>query len=146
MTYFFGDKSKANLVGVEPSLIAVTTLAISMCKSDFSVFAGVRSQREQNHLVAKGVSKSSNSYHLYGLAVDLVPYFEGRNWWDSPDKKIQQRIDQCFLDITEAMNQAKEIVGIEVDNGFKLWGWDKPHWQRTGWRQKYDIRNLKHNL
>ena len=144
--YVLGKKSKEQLVGVEPGIVANVVIAIAICESDFSVFDGIRGARQQAHMLQTGVSKSKNSYHLYGLAVDLVPYFDGRNWWDSKDPTTQKRIDKAFRDISAAMNKASKITGIPVDNGFKLWGWDKPHWQRTGWRQRYDIRKLKHEL
>jgi hypothetical protein len=146
MSYVLGNKSKAQLVGVEPRLVAAVVLAISSCESDFSVFDGIRGARQQAYMVQKGVSKSTNSYHLYGLAVDLVPYFSGRNWWDSTDPSTQKRINKAFKDIHNAMKAASRIVGISIDNGFDLWGWDNPHWQLTGLRQVYDIRNIKHEL
>ena len=146
MGYILGNKSKAQLVGVEPGIIANVVIAISICQSDFSVFDGIRGARQQAHMVQTGVSTSLNSYHLYGNAVDLVPWFDGRNWWDSSDPVIQKRIDKAFKDIAIVMKKAQKITGIKMDNGFDLWGWDKPHWQRTGWRQLYDIRTIKHEL
>ena len=147
MSFILGKKSKAQLVGCEPGVVANVVIAIAICESDFSVFDGIRGARQQAHMLQTGVSKSKNSYHLYGLAVDLVPYFDGRNWWEEKDNPdLQKRIDTSFKNINIAMKEASKITGIPMDNGFDLWGWDNPHWQRTGWRQKYDIRKLKHEL
>ncbi len=146
MSYRLGNKSMGQLVGVHPSLVACVVQAIKTTGSDFSVFDGLRNNAQQAHLVSVGASKTYNSYHLYGLAVDLVPYFSGRNWWDSKDKAIQEQIDKAFSDINVAMAVAAKGLGLKVDNGFDLWGWDKPHFQLTGMRGRYDIRKLPHDL
>ena len=41
---------------------------------DFSVVYGLRTESEQAKLVAQGLSKTMNSKHLTGKAVDLAPY------------------------------------------------------------------------
>lgn len=146
MSYVLGNKSLGQLVGIHPSLIACVFKAIQTTDSDFSVFDGLRNDRQQAHMVSIGASKTYNSYHLYGLAVDLVPFFHGRNWWDSKDKETQQRIDKAFSDISHAMFHAARELRVKVDNGYDLWGFDKPHFQLTGIRSQYDIRTLPHDL
>lgn len=131
-----GYKSRRELLGVHPDLIiVVTTAIITLPKGcDASVFDGVRTRAEQAENVRRGVSKTMRSNHLpqedgYGHAADILPYLDGRVWWDSKDKKMQTRIDTAFNDILVAMKRAAELHDVEVENGYELWGWDRPHFQ-----------------
>ena len=131
--YRLGKQSQANLVGVHPILAFAVYEAIERVGIDFGVSEGVRSVARQKKLVAKGVSKTMNSYHLYGLAVDLVPYHHGRYHWDSPSD---------FQQIATAMGEVIAEYGLPIEWGYEKWGWDMPHWQMTGYRKRYDIRKL----
>ncbi|ORM68536.1 hypothetical protein HA48_20340 [Pantoea wallisii] len=83
MTEFtFGYKSKNNLAGVAPQLVLVLYSAIKSSPVDFCVFEGRRSLERQRMLVAKGLSKTLNSKHLTGEAVDLVPLIKGHLTWE----------------------------------------------------------------
>ena len=75
-----------------------------------------------------------DSYHLYGLAVDLVPYVDGKFTWKD---------DAAFSAVAVAMKQVIYTHGLKIDWGFDLWKWDKPHWQMTGMKAAYDVRKLK---
>lgn len=130
--YRLGTQSMRNLVGVHPYLAFAVMKAIKVTSQDFSVVEGVRSMSRQRELVAKGRSKTFNSYHLYGLATDLVPFVNGKKTWE----------DRYFKEIHNAMSSVIEKYNLPIDNGFDLWNWDKPHWQMTGWREKYDIRKI----
>lgn len=130
--YKLGRGSMRELIGVHPILAFAVVKAIGITKQDFTVFDGVRTAIEQRKLVERGLSKSNNSYHLYGLAVDLVPYVNGKITWD----------EEYFPAIREAMNTVIEQYNLPIENGFQEWGWDMPHWQMTGWRDKYDIRRI----
>lgn len=83
-----GTKSKQNLVGVHPHLVAVVERAIELTQQDFRVFEGVRTQEQQKANYAKGTSTTlNNSRHLvgkdgYAHAVDLVPLIDGQLKWD----------------------------------------------------------------
>lgn len=68
----FGTESKSHLKGVDPRLVAVCNAAIKVI--DFAVLDGKRTIEEQRILVARGKSKTMNSKHLDGLAVDLAPW------------------------------------------------------------------------
>lgn len=78
----FGQSSEKELVGVDSRLVRVTRRALEICEQDFLVFDGLRTQAEQQMLVKRGMSKTLNSKHLVGLAVDLVPYIDGKPTWD----------------------------------------------------------------
>jgi len=121
------------LVGVHPLLAFAVIEAIKISEVDFGVVEGVRTLERQKWLKENGYSKTLNSYHLYGLAVDLVPYVDGNYRWD----KIEH-----FEEIAKAMHTVIKKYNLPIQNGFDLWGWDRPHWQMTGWRRHYDIRKL----
>lgn len=75
--FYLSQKSKNLLRGVHPKLVAVVEEAIATTKRDFTVAEGVRSIERQKHLVAKGKSKTMNSRHITGHAVDIFPYPTG---------------------------------------------------------------------
>ncbi len=133
MAFALGKRSLKRLIGVHPELAFAVHEAIKITKVDFGVTEGVRSMERQRKLVKKGRSKTLKSYHLNGLAVDLVPYIDGNYRWDS---------NKAFDAISEAMNTVIKKYGLKIDNGYALWGWDRPHWQMTGMRSKYDVRKI----
>lgn len=120
------------LIGVHPVLAFAVTEAISITQQDFMVLDGIRTTKEQEKLVARGVSKTMDSYHLYGLAVDLVAYVNGKPSWDS----------EHYKPIADAMKHVINQYGLPIEWGYDKWGWDLPHWQLTGWKNKYDFRQL----
>jgi hypothetical protein len=131
----FGKRSRTELIGVHPELELLATELIKRTSYDFGVFDGVRTQREQWKLVQKGVSKTRDSYHLYGLAIDLVPYINGRYAWEGTEA------ERAFEDIhNHALDIIAEYQLTDIENGFDKWGWDNPHWQLTGHKDSYDIR------
>ncbi len=130
--YKLSKRSQKELIGVEPALAFLVTETILITKQDFMVLDGVRSMEEQRKLVDRGVSKTFNSYHLNGLAVDLVAYVDGKLTWD----------EKYYPAINKAMQKVADKHDIKVDWGFALWGWDMAHFQRTGMKPYYDIRKL----
>lgn len=143
MSYKLGKRSMRELIGVHPVLAFAVTEAIKITKQDFMVLDGRRTESEQRKLVARGVSKTMNSYHLYGLAVDLVAYVDGKPSWE----------EKYYKPIAEAMKRAAEMHNIDgIDWGSDLWnGWDLPHWQITRLsgvdaRKIYDVRKFAPRL
>ena len=130
--YRLGKRSMSELVGVHPILGFAVTEAIKISNQDFMVFDGVRTEAEQRKLVGRGVSKTNNSYHLYGLAVDLVAYVDGKPSWE----------EEYYSDIAAAMKFVIIEHNLPIDWGYDLWKWDLAHWQLTGMKDKYDIRRL----
>lgn len=120
MSYRLGKRSLSNLEGVHPDLDAVAKLAIKKTKQDFTIIEGLRSKKRQRELVAQGFSKTMNSRHLTGHAIDIVPYPIPRDW-----RKYK---NSQWREIYEAMKQSAEELGVEMDFGYE-WGWDKPHYQ-----------------
>jgi len=130
--YKLGNKSLKNLVGVHPILGFAVVEAIKVTKQDFTVLEGLRTTERQKELVAKGSSKTMDSYHLYGLAVDLVAWVDGKPSWD----------EKYYKDIAVAMKEVIQKYKLPIEWGFDKWGWDMPHWQMTGYKKEYDVRKI----
>lgn len=113
MTYVLGKRSRERLQGVHPDLVAVVERAIEVSVVDFTVLEGVRSVARQRELFNKGASKTMNSRHLTGHAVDLAPW--PIDWNDLGR----------FRTLAEAVKMASVELGVPV-----VWGGD--------WRSFYD--------
>ena len=117
MTYKLGNKSRRKLYGVHPDLVLVVNKAIEITTQDFTVLEGLRTVERQQHLYNTGKSKTMNSRHLTGHAVDLAPWPISWDW-------------EYFYPIAEAMKDASDGVGVPIE-----WGgdWksfpDGPHFQ-----------------
>lgn len=126
MSFALGAVSKGKLEGVHPDLIAVVERAIAITTQDFSVGEGVRSLERQKKLVASGASRTMNSRHLTGHAVDLHPYpYKGDHDGDGVPNSDDW---DAYKPIYESMKQAAEELGITMEHGWD-WGWDAPHHQ-----------------
>jgi peptidoglycan LD-endopeptidase CwlK len=77
-----GIHSMKELKGVHQDLVAVVERAIQLTVQDFAVHDGIRTMVEQKKFVANGVSKTLDSRHLTGHAVDLVPFVNGELRWE----------------------------------------------------------------
>lgn len=108
------SSSLKELNGVDSRLVKCVIRAIDLTRTDFVVFDGLRTFKEQQNHVAKGTSKTMQSKHLEGLAVDLVPYINGKLVWDW----------QGCYDIACAMDKAATELGIATQI---TWGgaWDR---------------------
>jgi peptidoglycan L-alanyl-D-glutamate endopeptidase CwlK len=84
MTFRLGASSETALVGVRPPIVSCVRRAITTTTQDFGAFEGVRTIARQKLLLASGASRTLDSYHLTGDAVDLVPYVGGRLQWQMP--------------------------------------------------------------
>lgn len=113
-------RSLNNLKGVNENLVKVVKRAIEITEVDFIVTEGLRTRERQRELVAKGASRTMNSMHLTGRAVDVVAYVNGKVTYDYPYMKR----------IAEAFKKAASELGISI-----TWGgdWksfvDTPHFQ-----------------
>ncbi len=120
MPFVLGSKSLAKLNGVHPDLVKVVKAAIKLSEVDFTVLEGLRTLTRQKQLFAAGATKTLNSRHLTGHAVDLGALIGGTVRWDWP----------LYFKIAAAMKKAAADLGIPVEWGgdwrtFK----DGPHWQ-----------------
>ena len=104
MTYKLSQRSLDRLDGVDERLAAVVKSAIGATKTDFGVICGLRTIEEQRVLVAKGASKTMNSKHIGGNAVDLMAYVGSRGSWEL----------NLYDEIADAMKEAAGAVGVKL--------------------------------
>ena len=104
MSFELSQRSLDRLDGVEDSLVVVVKRAIQLTKVDFGVSEGLRSVARQTELVARGASKTMNSKHIDGLAVDLVAYISGRVSWEL----------NLYDDIADAMAAAAREYEVTI--------------------------------
>lgn len=78
MSFRLSQRSRARLAGVHPDLVAVVEAAIRRTEVDFMVTEGLRDPGRQAALVRAGASRTLNSRHLTGHAVDVAALLEGR--------------------------------------------------------------------
>lgn len=84
MSIVLGQRSLARLEGVHPDLVRVVKKAATMSSLDFTVLEGLRTSARQKQLYDQGATKTMNSRHLTGHAVDLAPMIGGTIRWDWP--------------------------------------------------------------
>lgn len=113
MTYQFSQRSLRNLEGIHPDLLKVVHRALEITERDFTVIDGLRTPEEQKELFEAGKSKTLNSRHLTGHAVDIVPY---PVTWEYEE----------FKPVVDAMRKAAEELGVDMVHGYD-WGWDAAH-------------------
>ena len=109
--FVLGKRSLDNLKNVNADLVRVVKRAIEITAIDFTVIEGFRTEARQRELVRKGASKTMNSRHLTGHAVDLYPVGRPIPW------------EQC-KDIAKAMFAASSELNIKI-----RWGGD---WDMDG--------------
>ncbi len=122
------QRSLKNLQGVRPELRRVMDRALQDAPFPFIITEGVRTIERQRELVRIGASKTLNSRHLTGHAVDLVPYVD-----IDKDGKVESEEMYAWplyhkLAVVVKAAADKEDVAI-------VWGgdWvkfrDGPHWE-----------------
>ena len=78
----FSKRSLDNLQGVNGNLVDVVHLALKYSEIDFVVTEGLRSKERQEQLVKDGKSRTMNSRHLTGHAVDVAALVNGKVSWE----------------------------------------------------------------
>ena len=120
MTIVLGQRSLSRLEGLHPDLVRVVKKAAAISPLDFTVLEGLRTLERQKQLSQIGATKTLNSRHLTGHAVDLAPMIGGAVSWDWP---LYRRLAKI---IKEAA--ATENVPIEWGGDWRTFK-DGPHWQ-----------------
>ena len=108
------------MVGLHPDLKKVLNRAIQTTDLDFTIIEGLRTLERQKDLVVAGASKTLNSRHLDGHAVDIAPFVGGEVRWDWP----------LYHRLAKVVKAAAKEVNVPIEWGgdwirFK----DGPHWQ-----------------
>ncbi|GGB55239.1 endolysin [Roseibium aquae] len=113
-------RSLKRLDGVHPDLVRVVERAAATTSQPFQVIEGVRSLARQRQLVNRGASKTLNSRHLSGHAVDLMAMIGTRVSWEVP----------LYYRIADAMKEAARDLGVPLEWGGD-WAsfFDGPHFQ-----------------
>jgi hypothetical protein len=106
--FSFSKKSLEKLQGVDERLVKVIHRALELSTVDFGVREGVRTQEQQDHYVSIGVSKTRNSRHITGHAVDLYPSVLPENWGKNPGS---------FLPMLRAVKKAGDELGVKLRFG-----------------------------
>ena len=108
-------RSLKHLQGVRPELANVITEAATRTK--FRVTEGLRSRERQAQLVKARKSKTLNSRHITGHAIDFIAIGEdGVATYDMDDMaRVVNVIKDCAAE-----------QGVKIECGYD-WGWDAPH-------------------
>lgn len=118
------QRSLDRLTGVHPDLVKVVKGAIQISEYDFMVVEGLRTKEKQSEYVKKGLSKTMNSRHLIGQAVDLAPIENGAIDWNNTKGQ--------FDAVAKAMKQAAKELNVSLTWGGNWKMVDKPHFQIEG--------------
>lgn len=111
MSFRLSQRSRERLKGVHPDLVAVVEAAILLTPVDFMITEGLRTPARQAELVRAGASRTLNSRHLTGHAVDVAAWVDGGVRWDWP----------LYPRIAGAFKEAAAAAEIPL-----IWGGDWP--------------------
>ena len=109
MSFIFGTRSLRALEGVHPDLVRVAHRALALTPTDFVITEGLRTLKRQQELLEAGASRTMNSRHLTGKAIDFAPVVAGKVRWDWP----------LFPPIAAAFKEAASERGVPI-----VWGGD----------------------
>ena len=120
MTFKLSQRSLDRMKGVDERLVNVVKRAIELSEIDFVVTEGLRTKERQAELLKAGATRTMNSKHIVGKAVDLAALVGGSVRWDWP----------LYEKLATAMKKAAEITNTPIEWGgdwitFK----DGPHFQ-----------------
>jgi peptidoglycan L-alanyl-D-glutamate endopeptidase CwlK len=105
----FSSRSINNLVGVHPDLVRVAHRAIQISPVDFVITEGRRTRQRQAELVKAGASRTMNSRHITGHAIDFAALVGREVRWDWP----------LYKTIADAFKKAAAELGVAI-----VWGGD----------------------
>jgi peptidoglycan L-alanyl-D-glutamate endopeptidase CwlK len=120
MSIVLGPRSLSRLQDVHPDLVRVVKRAAAMSDLDFTVLEGLRTLERQKVLMKNGATKTMNSRHLTGHAVDLAPMVGDGVSWDWP----------LYHKIAAAMKEAAKQLDIAIVAGADWKSFpDGPHFE-----------------
>jgi len=111
-------RSERNLKGVHADLVRVVRKA--RLRVPFIVIEGLRTLERQRTLVNSGASRTLNSRHITGHAVDLMALVAGEGRWDWP---LYAKIGQVMKEVA-----IEEKVPIVWGGDWKSFR-DGPHFE-----------------
>lgn len=109
----FSGRSIKNLMDVNEHLKDIAKKALEVTDVDFAVIEGLRTKERQQELVSEGKSKTLQSKHLIGHAIDVMAFVNSRGTW----------IDAYYYQIADAFKKASMQLDIPL-----RWGgaWNIP--------------------
>lgn len=119
----FGNTSRQRMEGVHPKLVRLFERVVRDFDCTVLKDGGLRTLERQSELVAEGVSKTMNSNHLTGNALDIVPYPVD---WD--DKERQYKFASFVFDTAMRMGIRVRWGGWFRAPGNEIF-YDSPHWE-----------------
>ena len=100
--------SIARLRGVDANLISLAKKAREISPIPFEITEGLRTKERQRYLVKTGKSRTLNSYHLRGKAMDFVAMPGGKVSWDLKDYKTI--VEKAFKPAAKALGLTDKIT------------------------------------
>jgi peptidoglycan L-alanyl-D-glutamate endopeptidase CwlK len=124
----FNTTSVEKLRGIRVPLPGVMIAARKLAV--FDIIEGVRTLDRQRELFARGASKTMNSRHLTGHAVDIWPIdpATGRRVHDEDARERDRLLWLHLARIAEIVKRIAREQGVQIDWGGD-WGWDAPHFE-----------------
>lgn len=114
------DRCRKRMAGVQPDLVRVIERAAKDPDASFIVTEGLRTVERQKELVAAGRSKTMNSRHITGHAVDLAVIKDGKAVWDA----------NSYRALAVIVKRAAKEEGVRIEWGGDWKGFfDGPHFQ-----------------
>lgn len=122
-------------VGVHPDLLKLADAVLQAAPWPLRITEGLRTLERQKQLLAAKATKTLNSRHLTGHAIDVVPYIDlDRDGKIETEELYNGRLFDILIPIAK---QEAERLNIKTTFGYD-WGWDSPHWQLD--HQKYPAK------
>ena len=121
-------RSLRNLQGIHPDLRKVMDRALQEAPFAFIVTEGLRTKERQKELVRVGASKTLNSRHITGHAIDLVPFVDiDKDGRVETEEMYSWPLYYKLAPVIKAA-AAKEEVAIVWGGDWKSFK-DGPHWE-----------------
>lgn len=95
--------SYEKLKGVDPLLVKLAERARDVSPIPFEITEGLRTKERQRYLVKTGKSRTMNSYHLRGKAIDFVA---------KPDNKVSWDLAHYKTIVAKAFKVAAKELGL----------------------------------
>jgi hypothetical protein len=112
------EQDQLKLDQVDDRLAKVVRRAAEITKQPFIVLEGLRTISRQQYLLKIGATRTLDSNHLIGHAVDIGPLVEGKISWDW----------QHYWALAHAMDQAADTLGIALTWG-AAWNGTTEDWE-----------------
>ena len=98
--FSFSKASLDKMNGVDLKLVNLMKEAIKNSPYDFKITEGLRTVERQKELVKTGKSKTMNSYHLKGKAVDIAVLIDNKITWDF---KYYKEVANCVKEVARKL-------------------------------------------